>query len=194
MPEFERVLPENIAELEPLGKISILRQIVYAYKLDGTPVVRTGGFAQPNTVKYALEWISSTSDSNSLYEVTIPLAGVGLAGGLIEDDKGEKYLSLSSTSGKSGMSPVAVSGEYLVKPWDDDFLHIIVILDEDQSDTFFKGAAFLELSRNSWKSLRFALNPNYYTVDALADEMTKMLKRMNVVINKLLNGFDTDYK
>lgn len=182
--EFDNILPENVAELEPKDKIFVRRELVLGYDFkSGAPIKKIMGIGAFTSVKNALEFVSSSIDSR--HAVIIPLPGVSLSGFISKDEStGISYLSISSDK-RSGIVPVAVGGVYAATS---DGLTVLNIGIAQNPDLFESGLSVVELSKDGEVSLEFIVNPGKHTVPELADGVTEMMKKTNSVINNLLDG------
>lgn len=187
MNEFDSLLPDRIHDLEPLGRMSVFRSRGKAAGSRGKASLEDVSAGNFTDVRKALEW--SLEAPEYRHSFTIPLPGASLSGYLVGDTPGFGEVLTLATQERVGMSPRAIYGHHAVLTDYSGFFDVIVTLDPDMTPLFDRGVAWIRLQKDgSAPSLDFCVNPGAHSMEELADGITRILKRVNVVLNDLLNG------
>lgn len=189
MPEHSFV-SENLAEFEPRGQIVVVRKLILGYQTSQSGLIsvdRTVGHSFFTEIKAAFEWISLNSEC--AHEVYFPLPGIGFYGYTTTDGK-ENVVFGSDRD--LGTSPKKIEGEYDVET--SKFGAFTLNIKFKSDIDIFEGDTFkLDLPRPGGVTrLVFAFRSGKHTPDELAGGMTKLLKRTNQVLEKLVGGYN-DY-
>lgn len=186
MPEYT-VVPENIAEWESREGMIVERNRVMGFTANGRPILQVAQMNFFSDPKKAFEWVMESPES--LYKFKVPVAGARLSGMVVNDPETSRDVLILSDDIKTGMSPVIIKSLYRVVTDNQSFFRIDMLVDRDQEGIFDEDLVSLYLPNgNQPPTLNFSLNPWFKTVDDLGDEMTKMSKRVNIILDKLLDG------
>jgi hypothetical protein len=187
------LLPENLAELEPLGLVTVGRYEVLAYRLDGTPIADPSEIRQFKQLKDALDW--SVGSPRHLHQFKIPISGASLSAFLsVDPETFQETLTLSSGE-RSVTVPKAVKKVYAAVTDNESLFNLYISLDPKETSVFGSDFAWINLTKEGGApTLNFTLNPGFYTTDELAVDLTYMIRRVGKVVDQLLDGVDTNHK
>jgi len=178
------IVPTDIKEIEPIGKIEITRIRISGANMFGKPegeIEDKRTFQSPGV---ALDWTRESPGYSHRFE--IPLPDMGLSAYLIGEQGSRDEKLVVSKNDNIRISPRSVAGHHSVSTDYQSFFYLNIQLESRQSALFDRGIVWVGLGDSP--GLIFHINPGKHTKEELVEGINKMLQRVKTVTNDLLSG------